>query len=118
MNASKLNTRIQQLIAMTIHNSNSNESNAAMKRLFALLAKHNRTLPASAASKIEAIKKERAQAEAKEITIITLIALCVKVGISTTVARRKLRKAGIQRPGTKWAWKSNCDLTEILSIIQ
>ncbi len=62
--------------------------------------------------------------EAEEIEtptdeVITLKQMCEKHDIAPMTARRKLRKAGITKPGKQWAWSvfSNEAMTMVLNII-
>jgi len=49
--------------------------------------------------------------------VISLSSLCEKHDINPMIARRKLRKANVTKPGKQWSWAQDFDLSGIIEII-
>lgn len=67
-------------------------------------------------------RKPRKKAKAKKDTpaedSTTLQDLCEELDIQPRIARRRLRKAKVERPGQTWSWKKGSDeISNIKSII-
>lgn len=64
-------------------------------------------------------KRERPTRQERSIqkaNMVTLEKICESAGMTTSVARGRLRNAGIEKPGARWSWPKN-KASEIIAIL-
>ena len=64
------------------------------------------------------VKEKKASAPAKDSNEVSLAALCKQLKVEPSTARRILRNAEIESPGSRWAWKAGSrDLTAVTKLL-
>lgn len=60
---------------------------------------------------------EAIEIETKDRNLVTLLSICLEHDVEPMLARRKLRKANVEKPGKQWSWAQDFDLSGIIKII-